>query len=121
MFYLFCVHTYICMCACHSIFIGVRGQLSRVHSLLLCGPQRLNSGHQAWYETPLAAEPSLKCHHLTKYANYRSGSKKEQQPVRNTKSLQTVHPPNPKYSHCMISLARCGITALCRLNSVFKV
>ena len=39
--------------------VRVREQLPFSPLLLLCGSQRLNSGHQAWWRVPLVAESSF--------------------------------------------------------------
>lgn len=70
-----CVFTYVCvscvcvclsLCVCvggdayHSMSVDVKGQLSRVTpSLISCWSQRLNLGHQSWWQTPLSMESSF--------------------------------------------------------------
>lgn len=54
------VFIYVCACVCVHINMGCyRGQPVGVGSPLpLCGLQGLNLDHQAWWQTPLPADPS---------------------------------------------------------------
>ena len=55
----------ICVCAspCAVHALGVRGQRGGAGLYLFpCGSWRLNSGHQAWQQAPLPAEPSCQPH-----------------------------------------------------------
>lgn len=87
--FVLCAHVQMYVCTSQYI-LGVRGQLPRVHSLLLCGLQRLNSGHQAWYQIPLPAEPFLRSHHLSKLMGLAERN-------ISSKSLKTLHTPQICY------------------------
>lgn len=48
-----------CVCECHGTHVEARGQFAGISSSLSsCGFQRLNSGCQAWLQSPSPTEPS---------------------------------------------------------------
>lgn len=53
-----CAHMHMHMHVYHDVLLEVRGHFVGVVSLLLCGFQGLNLGHQTWWQGPLYIKPS---------------------------------------------------------------